>query len=117
MRSTPDTSDYTSLEKESNMSVIVTVHARLKAEPESTQMLHDQVTSATKEMAQAAGDISHKIGLNPQDRRDFIGVDEWKSAEAFQKFASDPKIMEFFGQLFEGQPEVSVWVNPGWNQW
>jgi hypothetical protein len=25
--------------------------------------------------------------------------------------------MEFFSQLFEGQPEVSVWVHPGWNQW
>ena len=117
MRSTPDTADYTSLEKERNMSVIVTVRARLKAEPESIQMLHDQVTAATKEMAQAAGDISHKVVLNPQDRRDFLGIDEWQSAEAFQKFSSDPKIMEFFGQLFEGQPQVSVWENPGWNQW
>jgi hypothetical protein len=43
------------------MSVIVTVRARLKADPESTQALHDQVTGATKEMAQAAGDLSHKI--------------------------------------------------------
>jgi hypothetical protein len=51
--------------KERNMSVIVTVRARLKAEPESTQMLHDQVTAATKEMAQAAGDISHKVVINP----------------------------------------------------
>ena len=99
------------------MSVIVTVRARLKAEPESIQMLHDQVTAATKEMARAAGDISHKVVLNPQDRRDFLGIDEWQSAEAFQKFSSEPKITEFFGQLFEGQPQVSVWENPGWNQW
>jgi quinol monooxygenase YgiN len=109
--------DYTSVEKERNMSVIVTVRARLKAEPESIQTLHDQVTAATKEMAQAAGDISHKVFLNPQDRRDFVGIDEWQSAEAFQKFSGDPKIMEFFGQLFEGQPQASVWENPGWNQW
>jgi quinol monooxygenase YgiN len=99
------------------MSVIVTVRARLKAEPESIQLLHDQVTAATKEQAQAAGDLSHKVFLNPQDRRDFLGIDEWQSAEAFLLFSSNPQIMEFFSQLFEGQPEVSVWVNPGWNQW
>ena len=99
------------------MSITVTVHARLKAEPESIQMLHDQVTAATKEQAQAAGDLSHKVVLNPHDRRDFLGIDEWQSAEAFQQFASNPQIREFFSQLFEGQPEVSVWVNPGWNQW
>src|SRR5215472_7043095 len=99
------------------MAVIVTVRARLKADPESIQMLHDQVTTATKEQAQAAGDLSHKIFLNPQDRRDFLGIDEWQSAEAFQQFAGNPQIMEFFSQLFEGQPEVSDWINPGWNQW
>jgi quinol monooxygenase YgiN len=99
------------------MSVIVTVRARLKAEPESIQTLHDQVTAATREQAQAAGDLSHKVVLNPQDRRDFLGIDEWRSAEAFQQFASNPQIMEFFSQLFEGQPEVSVWINPDWNQW
>jgi quinol monooxygenase YgiN len=99
------------------MPVIVTVRARLKAEPESIQLLHDQVTAATKAQAQAAGDLSHKVLLNPQDRRDFLGIDEWQSAEAFQQFASDPQILEFFSQLFEGQPEVSVWVNSGWNQW
>ena len=99
------------------MSVIVTVRARLKAEPESIQALHDQVTAATKVQAQAAGDLSHKVVLGPQDRRDFLGIDEWQSAEAFQQFSSNPQIMEFFSQLFEGQPEVSVWVDPGWNQW
>jgi quinol monooxygenase YgiN len=99
------------------MSVIVTIRARLKAEPESLQALHDQVTAATKEMAQAAGDISHKVFLNPQDRRDFLGIDEWQSAEAVQQFSSNPQIVEFFSQLFEGPPEVSVWVNSGWNQW
>ena len=99
------------------MSVIVTVRARLKAEPESIQALHDQVTAATKEQAQAAGDLSHKVVLSPHDRRDFLGIDEWQSAEAFQQFSSNPQITEFFSQLFEGQPEVSVWVNPEWNQW
>ena len=99
------------------MSVMVTVRARLKADPQSTQKLHDEVTAATQSMAKAAGDLSHKIFLNPQDSRDFLGIDEWQSAEAFQKFASDPKIAEFFGQLFDGPPQVTVWTNSGWNQW
>lgn len=99
------------------MSVIVTVRARLKADPQSMQKLHDEVTAATKELAKTAGDLSHKILLNPQDSQDFLGMDEWQSAEAFQKFASDPKIAEFFGQLFEGPPQVTVWTNSSWNQW
>jgi len=41
----------------------------------------------------------------------------WKSAEAVGAFASSPQIAEFFGQLFEGQPEITVWVPSGWNEW
>lgn len=99
------------------MSVFVTVRARLKGDPKNIQKLHDQVTTATKEAAKAAGDISHHIYLNAQDSRDFLGIDEWQSAEAFQKFSGNPQIQEFFGQLFEGQPQVTIWTNPGWNQW
>lgn len=99
------------------MSVIVIVRARLKSNPETIRKLHDDVTSATKEMAKAAGDISHHTHLNPQDRRAFLGIDVWKNQEAFNKFSSDPKIQEFFGQMFEGQPEVAIWEDSGWNSW
>ena len=99
------------------MAVTVTIQARLKQDPLSSRTLHDQVTAATKELAKAAGDISHKVFLNAQDNRDFLGIDEWKSAEAVLAFATDPKIVEFFGQLFEGQPQVTIWTDPGWNQW
>src|SRR5262250_2084084 len=97
-----------------NMSVIVTIRGRLKAEPQNIQTLHDQVTAATKEMAQAAGDISHKVFLNPQDGRDFLGIDEWQSAEAVQQFSSDPQIQQFFAQMFEGAPEVTIWGETNW---
>lgn len=99
------------------MSVIVIVRARLKSDPETIRKLHDDVTSATKEMAKAAGDISHHTHLNPRDRRAFLGIDVWKNQEAFNKFSSDPKIQEFFGQMFEGQPEVAIWEDSGWNSW
>jgi quinol monooxygenase YgiN len=68
-------------------------------------------------MAMAAGDVSHRVFVNAQDERDFLGLDEWQSAEAFQKFSGDPKIAEFFGQLFDGQPQVTVWQNLEWIQW
>lgn len=99
------------------MPVAVVVRARLKGDPAQIRALHDQVTGATKEQARAAGDLSHRVFLDPKDPRDFLGIDVWESAEAFQAFASDPRIQEFFGELFEAPPEVTVWEDPGWNQW
>ena len=97
--------------------VTVTIRARLRGNHATAQELHDQVTGATREMAVAAGDISHRVFLNPADPSDFLGIDEWKSAEAVAPFAGSPQIQEFFGQLFDGQPDVTVWVRSGWNEW
>lgn len=99
------------------MAVTITVRARLKGSPESIQKIHDQVTSATKDMARQAGDLTHVVYLNPQDGRDFLGIDTWQSPEQAQAFAGSPQIQEFFGQMFEGEPEVKVWVESGWNKW
>ena len=99
------------------MAVLVTTKARLRDDPAAIQQIHDQVTAATKEMAQQAGDISHRVYLNPMDQRDFFGIDEWQSAEAVQTFAANPQIQEFFGQMFEGQPEVMIYEDSGWNAW
>jgi quinol monooxygenase YgiN len=97
--------------------VTVVIRARLKGSVGSAHALHDQVTGATREMAQDAGDLSHRTFLNPADPMEFLGIDEWRSAEAVQAFASSPQIVEFFGGLFDGQPEVTVWVSSGWNEW
>ena len=97
--------------------VTVVIRARLKGDPASARQLHDQVTAATREQALAAGDISHRVFLNPADPADFLGIDEWRSAQAVGAFAGSPQITEFFGQLFDGPPEVTVWVSSGWNEW
>ena len=102
---------------ESSGPVTVIIRARLRGSVASAQALHDQVTGATREMAQAAGDISHRTFLNPADPMEFLGIDEWQSAAAVQAFSSNPQIVEFFGGLFEGQPEVTVWASSGWNEW
>ena len=97
--------------------VLVTIRGRLRDDPESIRQIHDQVTAATKDMALQAGDVSHRVYLNPRDGRDFLGIDEWQSAEAVQAFSADPKIQEFFAQMFEGAPEVTIWEWSGWNEW
>jgi quinol monooxygenase YgiN len=97
--------------------VTVTIRARLRDDPDAIRRIHDEVTGATKEMARQAGDISHRVYLNPQDRRDFLGIDEWESAEAVQTFSANPQIQEFFGQMFEGMPEVTIYESAGWNEW
>jgi quinol monooxygenase YgiN len=99
------------------MAVTITVRARLKGDPAAMQKLHDQVTAATKDMARQAGDLTHVVYLNPQDKRDFFGVDTWQSAEQAQAFAGSPQIQDFFSQLFEGQPEIKMWTESGWNKW
>ena len=97
--------------------VLVTIRGRLRDDPEAIRQIHDGVTAATKEMALQAGDLTHRVYLSPQDGREFLGIDEWKNAEAVQAFSANPQIQQFFGQMFEGQPEVKVWVDPGWNKW
>ena len=99
------------------MAVTITVRARLKADPATIKKIHDEVTGATKEMARQAGDLTHVVYLNPQDQREFLGIDTWQSAEQAQAFAGSPQIQEFFGNMFEGQPEVIVWAESGWNKW
>ena len=97
--------------------VTVIIRARLRGDPAAARKLHDQVTAATKDMALAAGDLSHRVFLDPADPGAFLGIDEWRSAEAVQAFASSPQIADFFGQLFDGPPDVSVWASSGWNEW
>lgn len=97
--------------------VLVTIRARLRDDAEVIRKIHDDVTGQTKEMALQAGDISHRVYLNPRDGRDFLGIDEWKSADAVQTFSAAPQIQEFFAQMFEGQPEVTIWEAAGWNEW
>jgi quinol monooxygenase YgiN len=97
--------------------VTVIIRARLKGDPTAAQQLHDQVTGATREQALAAGDLSHRVFLDPTDPMAFLGIDEWRSADAVAAFAGSPQIQEFFAQLFDGPPEISVVVPSDWNQW
>jgi quinol monooxygenase YgiN len=97
--------------------VTVMIRARLRGDPGTARALHDQVTAATRDAALAAGDLTHHVFLDPRDPGAFLGIDTWRSPEAVAAFAADPRIVDFFGQLFDGPPEVTVWVPSGWNEW
>jgi len=99
------------------MRYTVTVRARLRATQAEAKKYHDEVTRATKDAAKQAGDLTHAVYLDPQDAKAFLGIDTWSSLEGIRAFAGSPQIREFFGTLFDGEPEVRVWVDSDWNQW
>jgi quinol monooxygenase YgiN len=95
----------------------VTVRARLRQDQAAAKNYHDEVTRTTKDAAKKAGDLTHRVFLDPRDPKAFLGIDEWSSLEGIQAFAGSPQIKEFFGKLFDGEPEVHVWVDSDWNAW
>ena len=99
------------------MKYTVTIRAKLKKDQAASKAFHDQVTGTTKDAAKQAGDLTHRVFLDPQDPTAFLGIDEWSSLEGLQRFASSPEIAKFFGDLFEGAPEVRAWVDSGWREW
>jgi quinol monooxygenase YgiN len=99
------------------MKYTVTIRARLRDGQPTAKKYHDDVTRATKDAAKKAGDLTHVVYLDPKDPRAFFGVDTWSSLEGIQAFSGSPQIREFFGKLFDGEPEVHVWVDSDWNQW
>jgi len=99
------------------MTYTVTIRGRLREGKDAAKRYHDEVTGATKDAAKQAGDLTHAVYLDPQDPRAFFGIDTWSSLEGIQRFAGSPQIREFFGKLFDGEPEVRIWVDSDWNQW
>ncbi|HEV8468034.1 MAG TPA: hypothetical protein VGR46_00390 [Candidatus Limnocylindria bacterium] len=99
------------------MKFTVTIRGRLREGQAAAKKYHDDVTHATKDAAKQAGDLTHVVYLDPQDPKAFLGIDTWSTLEGLQKFAASPQIKEFFGKLFEGEPEVRVWVDSDWNKW
>ena len=99
------------------MKFTVTIRGRLGEGQGVSKKYHDDLTRATKDAAKQAGDLTHVVYLDPQDPKAFLGIDTWSTLEGLQKFAASPQIKEFFAKLFEGEPEVRVWVDSDWNTW
>jgi quinol monooxygenase YgiN len=95
----------------------VSIRARLRGTPAEAKRYHDDVTTATKDAAKQAGDLTHAVYLDPRNPREFLGIDTWSSLEGITAFAGSAQIREFFAKLYDGDPEVHVWVASDWNQW
>jgi quinol monooxygenase YgiN len=96
------------------MNYITVVRARLKGSTKEAKMAHDATVEQLSAMTRPMGAIGHKPHLNPQDPMEFLAIDTWNNLEGLQKFMSDPKVAEAFGNLFEGQPDISVWAESDW---
>ena len=54
------------------MKYTVTIKGRLRDEPAVAKEYHDEVTRATRDAAKQAGDLTHAVYLDPQDRKAFL---------------------------------------------
>ena len=84
------------------MNYITVVRGKLKGSPKEAQKGHDTTVEKLSAMTRPMGAIGHKPHLNPKDPTEFLAIDTWNNLEGLQKFMSDPKVAEAFGQLFQG---------------
>ena len=96
------------------MKYVVTVRGRLKGSQSEAQKVHDSTISKVSATGRSLGSTAHIAYLNPEDEKDFLAVDFWNNMEGIQKMYSDPNLAEEFGKLFDGEPEVVIWANSGW---
>jgi quinol monooxygenase YgiN len=60
---------------------------------------------AAADKARAAGCLHHRFGIGDGQ---VIVVDEWESAEAFEKFFSDPELQQLVSEMgAQGEPEIT----------
>ena len=96
------------------MKYIVTVRGNLKGDRAQAEAVHNATIAQVSPQAKEMGSTGHQTFLNPENEKDFLAVDFWNNMEGIQKLYSDPNLAEEFGKLFDGEPEVVVWANSGW---
>jgi len=95
---------------------IVTVRGVLKDTAEgAAQKTHDAIVERLTPRGRSLGSSGHRAFLNTQDKREFLAIDTWESAEGMQQFMSDQSVGADIASLFEGQPQVTVWSESGWS--
>lgn len=83
---------------------------------EASHGAHDQVAAGGKEPALAAGNVAHVVFLGLDDKRRFLGVDVWKSADNMEAFYQNPAFVSAFAPLFESVSQP-VYESTDWYQW
>ena len=95
---------------------ITVVRGKLKdSDAKQAQMAHDAAVAKLSPMSRPMGAVHHQPYLNPQNPKEFLAMDTWDNMEGLQKFLHDPNVGAAFAQLFDGQPDVTVWSESGWS--
>ena len=100
------------------LSAITKVQGRLATSDQQAAMEHhnrivDSLIPRTKEL----GGTGHMVFANVADPMEFLAIDGWESVEALQQFLGDPSVQSEIGGMFDGRPDVTVWVpREGWRQ-
>jgi quinol monooxygenase YgiN len=100
------------------MKYIVSVRGMLKAADEKqSRATHDATIQKIGPMGKSMGNVGHRAYVNPQNRKEFLAIDVWDNMDGPQKLLADPALGAEFAKLFEGQPEVTMWEDAGWEGW
>ena len=99
------------------MQFVVTVRGNLKGDRAQSQAVHDATMAQVSPEGRKLGSTAHQTFLNPENEKEFLAVDFWNNLEGIQKLYSDPNLAVEFGKLFDGEPEVVVWANSGWDSY
>jgi hypothetical protein len=100
------------------LSAITKVQGRLATSDQQAAMEHhnrivDGLIPRTKEL----GGTGHMVFANVADPMEFLAIDAWDAVESIQKFMGDPAVQAEVGSMFDGLPDVTVWVpREGWRQ-
>ena len=98
------------------MKYVAVVRGQLKsASQQEAQGIHDAILEQLPALGRPLGATGHHPYLNPQNPKEFLAIDTWTSLEGLQTFMSDPKVGEAFSNLFEGNPDVTIWSESGWS--
>ncbi len=98
------------------MRYVVVVRGKLKGDPAEAGKVHNEIVSKVSPMGKSMGNTSHQPYLNVQNGKEFLAVDFWDNIEGIQKLYNDPNLGSEFAKMFDGQPEVTIWSDSGWQQ-
>ena len=101
------------------MSYIVTVSGILKGNDEkASKKLHDATAAQAQALGKSLGNVSHHAYLNAENPRQFFDVDVWDdNIDGLKKFFSNPDMAKVMGELFEGPPEIHIYIDKDWYRW
>jgi quinol monooxygenase YgiN len=90
---------------------ITTVRAKLlDADLGAAMERHNGIVERLRVKLEPMGGSGHAVYANTTDPREFLAIDQWESLKAMQAGLGDPATQQEMGSMFEGAPQITVWV-------